>query len=93
MDRLTSPRLVENAYKEKEIALACLIYFHHFDIQRALKPQDLPMHKHVIKWALKSGETLQLDLYPNLTKQEWNAIIHFASTERWPMTAKGLFSC
>lgn len=92
IDRLTSSSLVGNAYQEREVALACLIGLHYFDIQRALKPQDLPLQKHVVKWTLKSGEIVHLDLYSNLTKQEWNAIIHFATTEQWPMTAQGLFS-
>lgn len=91
VELLKSPRPIGQSYLEKDLALACLVAFHHFDLSRALKPLDLPQQKHFIKLIKDSEEANFLTIYPNLNSQAFNTIIKFASTERWPMTAQGLF--
>ncbi len=91
VELLQSNRTIGSVYLEKDLALACLMAFHHFDLSRALKPQDLPQQKHLIKLVTDLGKVNFLTIYPELNPQEFNAIIKFAHTERWPMTAQGLF--
>jgi LysM repeat protein len=78
-------------FMESDLALGCLIVFHHFDLSRALKPHDLPLRKHVIKFMTESGKANFLTVYPDLNFRERQAIIQFAGTEKWPLTAQGLF--
>ncbi len=91
VSQLESNKIIGNAYREKDIALACLIDFHDFDLQRALLPQNLPLDKHLIRWTPNSDQLVFLSLYPNLKQSDFQHIIQFAKTERWPLTAKGLF--
>lgn len=90
-ERLGSNQVIGNQYSEKEIALAFLIAFHHFDLQRALKPNDIPKQKHLIKWTKENGSSVPLIVYPSLTNEDYTSIIQFMKTERWPLTAQGLF--
>jgi len=91
-DYLNSNQVIGNTiYREKDIALACLIDFHHFDIKRALMPKNLPLNKHLIKWRKDANFFTFLTLYPNLKKNDFIAIMQFVRTERWPLTAEGLF--
>jgi len=78
-------------YREKDIALACLNRFYHFDLQRAMMPQNLPEEKHVLKWHNHSNELIALTLYPHLKETDFQTIIQFAKTESWPLTTQGLF--
>lgn len=85
-------RLIENGYAERDLALACLVAFHDFDLQRAL-PRNAQAHQQrVFTWKPhSSSESTVVTVYPSLTNQQYEAIIHFAKTEQWPMTAQGLF--
>lgn len=91
VDLLQSNHPIGPTYLERDLALACLVAYHHFDLARSLKPQDLPKQKHVIKLTSDSKKPNILTLYPDLSSRELNAIIKFANTERWPMTPQGLF--
>ncbi|CUI16001.1 conserved putative membrane protein [Candidatus Protochlamydia naegleriophila] len=85
-------RLVENGYAERDLALACLVSFHDFDLHRALPRNAQPHQQRVFTWQPNSSsESIVITVYPSLTNQQYEAIIHFAKTEQWPMTAQGLF--
>jgi len=92
VDLLTHTQLIENGYAERDVALACLIAFHHFDVYRAL-PKEPKLHqRRLMLWQPKGRElSVPLIVYPDLTQEQFDAIIQFARTERWPLTAEGLF--
>ncbi len=92
VNRLSHSQLIENGYAERDLALACLMAFHHFDIQRALPKNTQPQQKRLLAWKPKGQNTsITLVVYPDLTQQQFDALVHFAKTERWPLTAEGLF--
>lgn len=89
---LSHTQLVENGYAERDLALACLIAFHHFDIQRALPRNAQPQQKRLLAWKPKGQQTtIMLSVYPDLTQNQFDSLIQFAKTERWPLTSAGLF--
>jgi LysM repeat protein len=89
---LSHVQLIENGYAERDLALACLMAFHHFDIQRALPKNAQPQQKRFLAWKPKGQEVaIPLFVYPDLTQQQFDALIQFAKKERWPLTAEGLF--
>lgn len=91
-NRLTHTQLVEDGYAERDLALACLITFHHFDIQRALPKTAQPQQKRLLSWKPQNQEKMiSLEVYPDLNQQQFDSLIQFAKTERWPLTAEGLF--
>ncbi|MEI8125934.1 MAG: LysM peptidoglycan-binding domain-containing protein, partial [Parachlamydiaceae bacterium] len=92
VSRLNNNQLVENGYTQRDLALASLVSFHHFDIERALAGLKPPEQKRLIRYGeFQDGTPAELILYPGLSEQHFNAIRLFAATERWPLTAKGLF--
>lgn len=92
VNSLSRTQLVENGYTERDLALAWLVTFHHFDIQRALPKNAQPRQQRLLAWKPDAHQPpLTLVFYPHLTQQHFNAIIQFAKTERWPLTAEGLF--
>lgn len=93
VELLSHNQLVENGYAEQDLALACLMAFHHFDIQRALPKNAQPQQKRLLAWKPKGQkDSITLLVYPDLTQQQFDSLIQFAKTERWPLTAEGLFS-
>lgn len=90
--RLSSAQLIENGYAERDLALACLVAFHHFDIQRALPKNAQPQQKRLLVWKPKEKEsTITLSMYPDLSDEQFEMIVRFAKNELWPLTAEGLF--
>lgn len=90
--RLHNVKLVENGYTQRDLALACLVAFHHFDINRALL--GLPsaeQTRSIVFGKYRDGSPAELTIYPGLTDKQYESILAFAATERWPMTSKGLF--
>lgn len=90
--RLSNVQLIENGYTLRDLALACLIDFQHFDIERALLGNAQPQQKRSIQYGKRlDGKPAELTVYPGLTDKQYQAITSFATTERWPLTSKGLF--
>ena len=86
--KLNDPQLVENGYTQRDLALAVLVTFHHFDLQRALgREQSLPKPR-----LANVGNGLIVSIYPGLTEDQYRSILQFVDTERWPFSAQGLFS-
>lgn len=87
---LTQTTLIENGYTQRDMALASMTAFHHFDIKRALGTQWPAIQKRVLVY----GNNTQLDklvIYAGLTEDQYKQIIQFATTELWPFTPQGLF--
>lgn len=90
--KLRQNQLVENGYTERDLALSCLVAFHHFDLSRALPRESKPDQQRLLMWKpAGKDQSVPLVMYPGLTDQHFESIIHFARTEKWPMTSKGLF--
>jgi LysM repeat protein len=92
VSRLKNTQLVENGYAQRDLALACLVAFHHFDLERAVGALSFPAQKRTIAYGkFRNGKSAELTVYPGLSEKHYEAILDFASTERWPLTSKGLF--
>lgn len=92
--RLNNTKLVENGYTQRDLALASLVAFHNFDIDRALAVAGLasPEQKRTIVYGkYRDGRPAELVIYPGLSEKYCEAILAFASRERFPVTSKGLF--
>lgn len=93
VESLSHQQMIDNGYAECDLALACLMAFHHFDLQRALPRNEQPRQQRLLAWKPDSQKIpITLVVYPDLTPQQFKTIMQFAKTERWPFTAEGLFS-
>jgi len=81
---LTNRELVEEGYSKRDLALAALVTFRHFNLEKALGAS--PAQKRSV--TVQSGP---VELYPGLGEEQFEAIIRFAYREKWPLMAKGLF--
>jgi hypothetical protein len=87
---LNDKELFEEGYQKRDLALAILSNFHQFDFERALG--GAPVQKRQILFSIHpDGEIFDLSLCSGLTDEQYSAIIRFANTEQWPLTAEGLF--
>jgi len=92
IDMLSDTQLVENGYTQRDLTLASLVTFHYFDISRALSGLPQPSQHRAIAYGVrKDGHPSKVIVYPGLSDEQFQAIIHFAQTEKWPLTARGLF--
>jgi len=82
---LTNRDLVDDGYSKRDLAVAALVAFHHFNIEKALCARPSQVRTFV------SGEQ-SIDVFPGLSEDQFEAIIRFAYQEKWPLTAKGLFN-
>ncbi len=88
--RLENKELAEEGYAKRDLALASLVAFHHFNLERALGGLVLQQRK--IVFSDEEGEAdMMLTIFPGLADYQFQAIIHYAKTERWPLTSQGLF--
>lgn len=82
---LSMTQSVDNGCKERDLALSCMLSIHYFDLERALQGGVQNKQKRYL-----SGE-YPFIVYVDLTDSDYEQIIHFATTELWPITAEGLF--
>lgn len=82
---LTNQELVEEGLTKRDLALAALVSFHDFNLEKAMGG-ILPQRR-----ALKLDDKT-LELFPGLSEDQYQAILHFAYLERWPLTSHGLFA-
>lgn len=81
---------VESGYTKRDLALSSLVAFHHFNLERALG--GLTLQKREITFTHKEdNERISLTIFPGLADYQYEAIVHYAKTERWPLTSQGLF--
>jgi hypothetical protein len=87
---LTAKKMIEDGYLERDIALAILVEFHHFNLERALS--GLSFEKRPVMFTnMEGGEEVHFTLFPGLTDGNFEALIHYAQKEKWPLTTQGLF--
>lgn len=90
--RLKQTQLIENGYTLRDLTLACLVDIYHFDLERALKGFAQPDQKRMIIYGKRrNGQNAEITVYPGLSDKQFEAIINFATLERWPLTSHGLF--
>lgn len=82
---LTNRDLVEEGYTKRDLAVAALAGFHHFNLEKALGTP--PSQKRTV--ALDGDK--KIEMYPGLANDQFEAVIRYAYQEKWPLTSKGLF--
>ena len=86
--RLANSDHVESGLARRDLALACLTRFHHFNLERALG--GVTLQKREISFS-KNQERIAVTVYPGLADYQYQAIVQYAKTETWPLTPQGLF--
>lgn len=82
---LTNRELVEEGLTQRDLALAALVAFHDFHLEKALSSSPDQTRQVVF------SPDQTIELYPGLDDEQFDAIIRFAYREKWPLTPKGLF--
>ena len=80
---------VEEGITCGDIALGCLVAFHDFDVKRALGRGTLEERTLIYH---ENGRITTLTVFPFLTAEQKRALFRFATSERWPLTPRGLFA-
>lgn len=82
--KLNNNQLIENGYTQRDLALGCLVTFHHFNLSRALIGLPPAQQQRILT-------PEKIVVYPGLEEKHFEAIIRYVQTERWPYTSQGLF--
>lgn len=85
---LSQPKLVEDGFTERDLALGILAAFHEFDLERALGPGHHHLQKRMLSFDDGKNKVI---VFPNLTKAQIENIQNFVKTEKWPLKPKGIF--
>jgi len=90
VDLLGNQDPIEEGYKKRDLALASLAAFHFINLEKAL--QGSPLQKRMLTYQRKDGpEQVDITVYPGLTEDQFQGIVQFIKTEKFPLTTKGLF--
>jgi hypothetical protein len=82
--------LVEDGYAKRDYALACLVAFHYFDIQKALV--GISLQTRYLEFVhQEGGERIKLEVFSGLNNAHFEALYAFAKVEKWPFTPQGLY--
>ena len=77
--RLENRDHIEEGLSKRDLALACLVAFHHFNLDKALG--GLPLQKRTLPFTNNEGqETIDIPVFPGLTDDQFHAILHYAKT-------------
>ena len=79
---------LEEGLTRRDLALASLSAFHHFHVDRALG--WAPLQKRALSFS-HLDEAMTIPVFAGLGSEQFNAILHYAKTEKWPLTPRGLF--
>jgi hypothetical protein len=90
LSTLTSAEHVESGYTKRDLALSTLVSARDFNLERALGGLQV-QQRVVLLTDRNTGEKKQLTIFPGLADYQYEAILHYAKTERWPLTSRGLF--
>ena len=82
---LTNTDFVEDGYRKRDLALASLVSFYDFNLEKAIGVEIAQRR------TLKIDEERTLELFPNLSDDQFQAVLHYAYLEQWPLTSRGLF--
>ena len=90
VDLLQNQDPVEEGYKKRDLALASLAAFHFVNLEKALN--GFPPQKRILSYQRKEGpEQVNIMVYPGLTEDQFQGMIHYIKTEKFPLTSQGLF--
>ena len=81
---------VEQGFTKRDLALACLVAFHNFNLERALGGLTIQTRK-LFFASPENQEMIELIAFPGLADYQYQAIVQYAQTEKWPITPKGIF--
>lgn len=90
ISQLANAEPVCEGYRKQDIALSLLAMNHFFDLQRALGSQAV-LQKRQFRYVGKDNLPSEIILYPALSDEHFVKVCTFASTEKYPMTAEGMF--
>lgn len=79
---------VESGLTKRDLALSCLVAFRHFNLERALGGINLVKREVIFN---QKDQQIPLIVFPGLADYQFEAIIQYAKTEKWPLTSQGLF--
>lgn len=83
---LRNEEVLEQGYRKRDLALSCLVAYHHFDLQRALPGMEF--QKRAFSY---SKPEKNIELFPGLDEERFQVIHYFARAEMWPLTSEGLY--
>lgn len=86
---LSNHELVEHGYRRRDFALACLVEFYYFPIDKVILKEDLQRRR--VYFEHNEGERVELTLFASLKDQHYSAIKQFFVEELWPFSTEGLF--
>lgn len=90
VSQLDCSELIQDGFSRRDLALAYLTTFHHFDLSRAIVGKQLQRRQLTFIHS-DGGEEFSLEVYPALNETDFQLIREFARRERWPLTTEGLF--
>lgn len=82
---------VESGYTQRDLSLATLVSLHYFNLERALGGLALQKREVSFLHPQTNQETI-LTIFPGLADYQYQAIMQYAKTEKWPFTPEGLFA-
>ncbi|MBS0585472.1 MAG: LysM peptidoglycan-binding domain-containing protein [Verrucomicrobia bacterium] len=82
--------LLQDGYRKRDLALACLVNYHYFAIEKALPCLTLPKRRLAFIHK-EGGEIFELLAFPGLEDRHFQMITQYIAEERWPLTGEGLF--
>ncbi|CDR34716.1 LysM peptidoglycan-binding domain-containing protein [Criblamydia sequanensis] len=83
--------LIQDGYRERDFALACLVKFHFFNIEKAFSSLSFPKQRRKVIFYDKSLKKNEILLYPDIEEAHFEKALTFAEIEKWPFTSLGLF--
>lgn len=86
VQELKNGELLEQGYRRRDLALACLVAFHYFDVERSLPGVEIEMRPFLFGSPEKS-----VYLIPGFNQEKFEFIDLFIKREKWPFTTEGLF--
>jgi hypothetical protein len=87
---LGNKTLLQDGYTMRDLALACLVNYHHFDLTRAVSGVAL-QHRKMAFIHQNGGEFFELEVFPGLSDREFQMVHGFVQRTKWPLTSEGLF--
>ena len=88
INELEDSTLIENGYTKRDLALASLVSYYFFNIEQALPGMPLQRRQLIFQHFDKS---YKITIFPGLSSKQYQLLIRYASTERWPLNSQGLF--
>jgi LysM repeat protein len=87
--RLENKEPVEEGLTRRDLSLSCLVALHHFNLEKAIG--TLPQKRTLLFSHEGAQEKIQLPVYPALSDDQFQAVLYYAKTEKWPLNSQGLF--